>query len=66
MFKNQYLLVQSLEAGLVPPSSGSGCSHIPGTGICINEINYGRPFVHPPSTPYPSMAAETKKQDLGY
>ena len=70
--KNKALLIQSLQAGPVPPSGSSPCSHIPGTGICINEKNYAGPFVHPPPS-YPgavidsaaaSMAAgETKKQD---
>ena len=75
MFKNEALLLQSLQAGPTTPSGSSECSHIPGTGICVNEINYGRPFVHPPPTPYPatifdrsaadSMAGtETKKQDI--
>ena len=70
-FKNQALLLQSLQAGPVTPSGSSPCSHIPGTGICVSEMNYGRPLVHPPP-PFPgniidsaadSMANEANKQD---
>ncbi|KAJ9700588.1 hypothetical protein PVL29_006071 [Vitis rotundifolia] len=65
------VLLQSKQAGPVPPSGSSPCSHIPGTGICVNEMNYAGPFVHPPP-PYPgsainsaaaSIAGETNKQD---
>uniref|UniRef100_F6HE20 Uncharacterized protein n=1 Tax=Vitis vinifera TaxID=29760 RepID=F6HE20_VITVI len=70
-FENQAVLLQSKQAGPVPPSGSSPCSYIPGTGVCVNEMNYAGPFVHPPP-PYPgsaidsaaaSIAGETNKQD---
>lgn len=64
-FKNQALHLESLQSGPVPPSDSSACSHIPGSGVCINGMNYAGTVVRPlpPATILDSVASETKKKD---